>query len=240
MPLTAESLLAALAAWTLTIPFRFEAVLLSPTQLCLYHLPVAVTAALALRFRHSLLGVATLLATSAVVVLRLLGLPMFQRLWLATGSGVPAFLASWSISLTAGVLIAALTPAGFRQRLRPFSLAAGVALAWWLRHTFTDYSYYLHGATFAAFASLLAPLLLLLALPTLQSRGRLGKVATITEPLLVVVLGWLASLPLYPVHGVHMRLADLRQFLYTVAAPAVIGAALFSSYTAWRGHKPCA
>jgi hypothetical protein len=180
--------------------------------------PAIVVALIAIRLRHTTLGAASLLALGSVLCLRLAASPLLT--WLAFHR---------RIDLWAPVVVCLPAAAFFFVRpiagVRPATIIAGVAQAWWFCHTFVDFIYYNGDASQTSIAIGSALFLVAVVKPAAFS----WRVAwSMIEPACVVLLGWLSSLPFYKIHTQNMRIPDLQLQLFSVALPCVVLGGLWS------------
>jgi hypothetical protein len=206
------ALIALAIGFAIAFPLRLEDYVLSLGLTLMLYAPAIVVALIAVRYRRTTLGAASLLALGIVVCLRLFALPLMN--WLAFQTRLDL----WTpviLSLPAAAVFFIRPVAG----VRPATIVAGVAQAWWFVHTFTDFIYY-RGDVVQMTLAIGSAMFLVAAITPATTQTRVAW-STI-EPVCVVLIGWLSSLPFYKIHTQNMRIPDLKMQMFSVALPAAI------------------
>jgi hypothetical protein len=208
--------------FAISFPLRIESYVLSIGLTLMLYAPAMVVALIAVRHRRTTLGAASLLALGCVLCLRLAAFPLLS--WLAFQKQIDLW-APVVICLPAAVYFFVRPIAG----VRPATIIAGVAQAWWFCHTFTDFIYY-NGETVQTSIAIASALFLIAVVKPPVFRWRV--ICSAIEPACVVLIGWLSSLPFYAVQTDNMRVPDLKLQLFSVALPtAILG-------LVWGGTTP--
>jgi hypothetical protein len=218
------SVVAIAAGFAISFPLRIESYVLSIGLTLMLYAPAMVVALIAVRHRRTTLAAASLLSLGCVLCLRLVASPLM--FWLGFQN---------RIDLWAPVVVCLPAAAFFFIRpiagVRPATIIAGVAQAWWFCHTFTDFIYYNGEAVQTSIAIGTALFLIAIIKPETTS----WRVAwSAIEPVCVVLIGWLSSVPFYKIHTQNMRIPDLKLQLFSVALPCVILGLVWSGTTRRR------
>jgi hypothetical protein len=212
------------AGFAISFPLRIESYVLSIGLTLMLYAPAMLVALIAVRHRRTTLGAGSLLALGCVLCLRLAAFPLLS--WLAFQS---------RFDLWAPVVICLPAAAFFSIRpiagVRPATIIAGVAQAWWFCHTFTDFIYY-NGETVQTSIAIGSALFLIATIKPETPSWRVAWSAI--EPACVVLMGWLSSVPFYKIHTQNMRIPDLKLQLFSVALPCVILGLVWSGTTRRR------
>jgi hypothetical protein len=210
--------------FAISFPLRIESYVLSIGLTLMLYAPAMVVALIAARNRRTTLGAASLLALGCALCLRLAAFPLLS--WLAFQN---------RIDLWAPIVVCLPAAAFFFGRpiagVRPATIIAGVAQAWWFCHTFTDFIYYNGDAVQTTLAIASALFLIAVVKP---ATFRWNIFWSTIEPARVVLIGWLSSLPFYKIHTQNMRFPDLKMQLFSVALPCAILGLIWSGTTRRR------
>lgn len=235
----ASSLAAVIAGWAISLPLQVGSYVLSPLEICAAYTPFVIAVGISAWNWRAPLAATALLAAFCVILLRLGEAPLLAVLWplakasMYTGvsqTSAARLFALWALAPALLTLMAAMasTLHPVFSKLRPASVAAGVTLGWWFLHTFTDFVYYLDDSI-PLLVSVAAPLVGITALTPVQGRDTWAShIYGVLEPLLVVIIGWLAAVPFYKSSSPSMRLLDLHQHISVVAVPCVLAAIVLS------------
>jgi hypothetical protein len=206
--------IAIVAGWAVSVPLRIEGYVLPIGVTLLLYAPLIIALPIAVRYRRTPLGIATLVAFGAIVCLRLFATPLV--VWLA-------FQKRFDLLAPVAVCVPAVIAYLVRPTadIRPWTTVAGVAQAWWFGHTFTDFLYYTNESVPMTIAIACALAMVAVITPAAYWVRMLWSAL---EPALVVLIGWLGSWPFYKIHTQTMRIPDLEMQMFAVALPcAVLG-----------------
>jgi hypothetical protein len=218
------ALVAIAVGFAISFPLRIESYVLSVGLTLVLYAPAIVVALIAIRHRNTTLGAASLLALGCALCLRLVASQLM--FWLAFQN---------RIDLWAPVVICLPAAAFFFVRpiagVRPATVIAGAAQAWWFCHTFTDFLYYNGNAVQTTLAIASALFLIAVVKP---AAFRWQFVWSTIEPACVILIGWLSSVPFYKIHTQNMRISDLEMQMFSVALPCAIVGLIWSGTTRHR------